>query len=411
MADKKPKPEIGRAGRVEREARVNKIITIVMIIIVSFVVIGGIVVAVDKYLVEPKQTVLTVDDTDVSTRNYQSRVRFIRLQYINLYSQLYEYLQYFASVSAEGSEDILNMYYQQLITLQNNLDNYEYIGYNVILGMADEIILTSEAEKLGISISDEELEKGIQAYFNYYPETEEVISEETLEELEDEIVEDLQDSEEAEDVTETQPEVTPEPTVDLYQQYLDDYEISIENFDKELSFSEEDFKYYIKVQLIAEKIYQEISKDIDTTSPQFSARHILVNDPDLAGEILFNYEETYSWSTIELTYKQDNTTILELGDLGWINEFNQPSLFSAVKDAEIGDVLGPIQTDSGYDIIYIEEFNPDMELSDEDLETKKTAIFENWMTETRLEYEVFYKDDWVSRIPKEPEIPFQMRLR
>ncbi len=397
MANNKPKQEIGRAGRVEREARTNRIITTVMIMIVAFVIIGGIVVAVDKYLIEPNQTVLTVDETEVSTRDFQSRVKFIRLQYLELYNQLFEYLQYFASVADEGSDNVMAMYYQQLLTLQNNLDNYEYIGYNVIVGLADEIILKAEAEKLGISISDQELEEGIQAFFNYYPENE--------------AADDPQDSEDAEDATEAQPEVTPVPTVDLYQQYLDDYKASIEYFDKDLGFSEEQFKDYIETQLIAEKLYQEVTKDVATSAEQISAKHILVTDSDLAGEILFNFEETHSWSAIELTYKQDDINILELGDLGWINEYNQPSLFSIAKDAEIGDVLGPIETDAGFDIIYIEEFNPDMELSDEDLETKKTSIFENWLTEVRLEYEVFYKDDWVSRIPEEPEIPFQMRLQ
>ena len=74
MANKKQKKDIERAGRVEREAKTNRIITISTIAVVAIallVVIGG---ALSEYVIKPNQPIVSINDLEISTGEYQARV-------------------------------------------------------------------------------------------------------------------------------------------------------------------------------------------------------------------------------------------------------------------------------------------------------------------------------------------------
>ena len=414
MANKSKKQEIGRAGRVEREARTNRIITISTIVVVSIallVVIGG---AVSEYLVKPNQPIATINDLEISTGEYRARVKFVRQLYIGFYNQNYQMLEYLSSTATEGMEELMNSYYQQLLSIQSNLDDIEKIGYDVLVDMSDEVVLLVEADKLGITISDEEMELGIQLFFNYSSESdEEIVQDDTSEEDLSDTNAGSEDSDESDvEPTEVEPLVTPEPTVDPYEEYLDTSASARQQYEKDLGFKEEYFLNFIRNMLIHEKVFEEFTKDVSLTGEKMAVRLILVDEFELAEQIITEFEFYDNWEEMETYYAEsESENLLFAGDLGWVSEFDQPALFVAEEDYFIGQITGPIMTENGFQVIYIEDIDPESELSEDEINSRKVEIFDNWLFSIKENYEILYSDDWIARIPEDPEIPIQLKLQ
>jgi hypothetical protein len=414
MANKKQKKDIERAGRVEREAKTNRIITIstiAVVLIALIVVIGG---ALSEYVFKPNQPIVSINDLEISTGEYQARVKFIRQLYIGVYYQNYQMLEYFSTTGLDGMEELMESYYDQLLSIQSNLDDTEKIGYDVLVDMSDEIVLLSEADKMGITISDEEMELGIQLFFNYSPETdEEFITDDTSEEeiSETDAVSEGTDGEDVEP-TEVEPQVTPEPTVDPYVEYLDTSETARKQYSKDLGLSEEYFLNFIRNMLIHDKLLEEITKDVSLTGEKMAVRLILVDDVELAEQIIAEFDFYENWEDMETFYAEsESENILFAGDLGWISKFDQPALFAAEELYEINQIAGPIMTENGFQVIYVEDIDLEYELSDAEINSRKGVIFDNWLVSVKGDYEILYRDDWISRIPDEPLIPIQFKLQ
>ena len=407
MANKTKKTPLGRAGRFERESRTNKIISNSMIAIVSIVLIVIIGGAVSEFLVKPKQAVATFGDVEISTKDFQTRVKIIRQIYVDKYIQSFNFLSYLSGLETEGLEDMLNGYYQEMMSIQEYLDNTDYLGGTVLVDLTDEYIMKTEAEKFEISISNEELEVGIQTFLGYDASAEELVDTSTT--SEDTESDATNNSDET---TNEEPVVTPEPTVDAYQQYLTDYSDQVSRYKDELNISEDEFKSFIEVQLIKEKLFEEISKSVIPFGTSIAANNIILSDLDFANEVVAKYEELEDWILLKKFYSHpDYTSIISMEDFFSYTEYDQPALFEASQNSEVGDLIGPIETPSGFYILLIRNIDDRALLSSEELDANRSEYFEEWFTEIREDYEFLYLDNLSTRIPTDPEIPFQYRLQ
>ncbi len=150
-------------ARQERENRQNRIILICSIVVIVLVIglIGyGLV---QTYIIQPSQPVAKVADKTITTKQFQTFARYQRVQLIQQYQQYQQFAQLFGSDQASLS------YIQQYLAQINYQLEPTNLGQSTLDYLIADKIIQKDAEKLNISVSDEEVNKALQDYFGYFP--------------------------------------------------------------------------------------------------------------------------------------------------------------------------------------------------------------------------------------------------
>ncbi len=148
-------------ARLERERRQTRIIVWTAAAVVA-IVLGLIAYSLlNEKFIQPRQAVARIGEEKITTGQFQARVRLQRDQTINQYLQYYQFGQMFGM---DFSSQLQQLEYQ-LSEL-----GAQSLGQNVLDSMINEILLRNEAAKLGITASEEEIDKRIQEVFDYYPD-------------------------------------------------------------------------------------------------------------------------------------------------------------------------------------------------------------------------------------------------
>src|SRR5688572_26482336 len=145
-------------ARLERERRQTRLI--VAIAIAGIVIVLGLVAYgyLQVNVLQLREPVAEVNGETITTGEWQERVRFQRLQMLNAYNQYALFQQSY------GFD-----YSQQLQEIQTMLSLPETIGQQVLDQMRDEILIRQEAEKRGITVSEEEVQNSIHENFSFFP--------------------------------------------------------------------------------------------------------------------------------------------------------------------------------------------------------------------------------------------------
>jgi hypothetical protein len=150
-------------ARVQREQIQNRYIIIVSAVVIALVVILIGWGFVSQYIVQPRQPVAIVGGEPVTTHEFQAYAHFMRLQLINQYQQTEQFMAMF------GSDPNNQAYFQQsLAQIEYQLDP-TYLGQTVLDQLIEDKLIRQEAVRLGITVSDAEVDELVQGLFRYYP--------------------------------------------------------------------------------------------------------------------------------------------------------------------------------------------------------------------------------------------------
>src|SRR5688500_2522567 len=161
MPKESPTPKVvtkKHIARLERERRQTNII--------RGIAIGGILIValllgygyLKLNVLQLREPVAEVNGVTISTGQWQERVQLQRVNLLNLYQTYQFYQQNFGMDTS-----------QQLQQIQFTLQSPELLGQEVLDQMIDEILIRQEAEARGITVSDEEVEKAVQAAYDFFP--------------------------------------------------------------------------------------------------------------------------------------------------------------------------------------------------------------------------------------------------
>src|SRR5215208_5287311 len=139
---------IARLERERRQVNLIRAIAVAGILIVAGLLIYGYL---KLNVLQLREPVAEVNGVKITTKAWQEHVRFQRVQMLNFYNQYSFYQQNF------GVD-----YSQQIQQVASMLQSPETIGQQVLDQMTNEILIRQEAEKRGINVSKDELEKSIQ---------------------------------------------------------------------------------------------------------------------------------------------------------------------------------------------------------------------------------------------------------
>jgi hypothetical protein len=321
---------------------------------------------------------------------------------------------------------------QPIVSQLQSIDGQLYppvIGRQVLDQMIDDILIKQEAENLGISITEGEIEREIEQAFGYFQDgvptpttAPELAPTSTLTELQISLIPatstPIEDkaatttpsaSDEEEDPLSDgdTPTPQPSPTPISVQDFNERYNETITTLNNEYNISQSDMRSAFESDLYKQKVMEKIITDVACEKEQAWAFHILVDDEALAKDIKSRLDEGEDWSLMASTYSTDASNKDSNGDLGWFGKgVMVPEFDEAVFTLDIGETSDPINTQFGWHIIRKigHEVKP---ISDQECQQLKLDELNAWLETQREKSDITYLDYWTEIVPEEPAFPVE----
>ena len=438
-------------ARLEREQRQTRIILFsfigILVVSVGLLVYGYL----DLNYFQLQKPVAKVGSVEISTRDFQTRVKIQRNSLMATYQQ---YSQFGQMLGMDVSS--------QLQQIQSELDDSQTLGQNVLNAMIDEELVRQESAKRGITVSDQEVEAAVQGAESYYPNgsptptitpTEVVMpttsgdilkyvtatseftatpamtatpeltatSEGTLAPAGTAVestgtveatatpsptatLEPTATSTPTLVPTETPSGTsTPTPTATPYtlEDFQKNYSDKIKAFEK-FGLSEAQYRLLFKTDLLRQKLYAEVTADVAHTQEQVWARHILVADRVTAEAVIQRLKNGEDFGALAVKLSTDTGSAAKGGDLGWFGKGAMVAPFEEAAFAlKVGEISQPVQSTFGWHVIQViaHEQRP---LDATAYKTATDKAFQDFLASLHDPYGVATYDIWKQVVPTVP---------
>ncbi len=466
---KKAAPTKKHQARLARERQQTRWIvigTIIVVVLVVGLILGGII---NSRWIEPNRTAASVDGDKISVKEFQNFARFIRSTLVDNAIQTYQFMQLF-----EDNPESMSSFVQQLQQIQVQLEQ-NISTQDAIDQLIRNRVIEREAAERDITVSEEEVRLEFQNLLGYYPdgtpvptatavpvptstftplqltavapfptptltssdpesssetlETEEATSDET-EENTDETgstqtpepspTETLEPTAMPEASEELEPTITLEPTLTLpptpsptaYTEagYQEQYDGVVGKY-KEYGVSENLLIYVIRMQLLTEKLRVSYLEEnpVPNTREEVWARHILVADVETADEVLEKLDAGEHWCNLAMQYSTDTSNNQNCGDLGWFGRGQMVEPFeNTAFSIEIGEISEPVETTFGQHLIW-KIGHEDKIVSGFEYESLQDNAFNDWLDTLVAEAEVEIAEFLNDIAPDEPGFPVELQ--
>lgn len=405
-------------ARLQREQQQSRLVLYVFIGILASVVLLLVYGFLDINYLQLKRPVARVGNTEILVNQFEPRVRMQRQQLLAQYNQYAQYQQLFGlDVNA------------QLQQIQTSLDSPVSIGQAVLDQLINEELIRQEADKRGITASEEEINGMMQDSFGYFPngtatptatateisypdvpaEAFKIVTRTPLPTATlaatPEVASTPTSTLEPTVIPTSGPSETPSPTATAYT--LEGYQTQFNDAQKrisELGFKEDDYRKLFEIQILQDKLNAEIVSAVLPTGRQVWARHILVSDPAIAITVIERLKNGEDFAALAKELSEDTGSAVNGGDLGWFGSGAMVAEFETAAFAleKPGDfTLEPVQSQFGYHIIQLIA-KQDRPLTAEQYTAAKDKVFSDWLTAARDEYGVETFDIWMEHIPSDP---------
>jgi len=419
------KKHVARLERDRQQVTIVRTVAIAMFVVIALLLGYGYL---DINYLQKQKPIAEVNGEKITIAEWQER---IQLQRINLTNTLQRY-QFF--------QDNFGLDYSQQIQQVNSYLQFpELLGQQIIDQLIDEALIRQEAEKLGIVVTDEEVEKYIQEQtfgffpngtptptitptaFEYptltsqqltvYPSTATPTTAPTSTPEPTSTPDRSASPTPTEAASRPTPTFVPEdvaPTATPYtlDGFNTEYQSTLDNL-KQYGISEEVFRSVYRNILLRNKVLEAVTADQPTTEEQVWARHILVSDASLAGTVSLLLQQGADFAKTAENYSIDTGSAANGGDLGWFGK-NQmvPEFEAAAFSQPIGEIGKPVQSQFGYHIIQVLD-RRELPLSDSQLQQNRETAFTDWLTTIRDAATIVNNDNWNNQIPPTPVFPLQ----
>lgn len=329
----------------------------------------------------PKESslIVVVNDLAITTQDYQKRVKFAWLQ----------------SGQVADPQDT---------------------SLQVLDQMVDEVLLNEQAKQRGIAVTEDEITKAIEQSFGYQRVSSTPVS----------------------SATPDAKALATTVTLESYEELLKEY---LTRLDTEIGMSEADFRKLIEFDLLRQKLYDDVTKDVPAVTEQVHVRHILAairtaepvapspvggstpdpnapsptptpelrNDAQALARILEVQQKLGAgedFGELAQEYSDDRGSAAQSGDLGWVGRGQ--GLAYEFEDAAFklqpGQISNPVKTQFGYHIIQVEERDPARALDSFTLQQMKYDTYNRWLTDLRNTAKV--QRLWsLDKLPPTPPLP------
>lgn len=426
---KKPIENRRTKSRLEQDNQQRKALligaSVIGVLIVMIVGYG----LLDQLVLKNNRAVARVGEDAITVSDFQKQARYARFQLIQQYNNTIQTYQMFA-----GDETMGQYFNSQLEQIQAQLNDPITLGDGVVTRLIEDVVIAQEADRLGISLSEADIQQELEQAFGFYANgtptpaaTATPFTTATLSEAQIALVtltptppptteptaaeeEEATSAEGEEAPPEELPTSTPAPTSTPYtqegfQERLAEYTGSLD----EINFTEDNLRSLVVTFILRERVQEALTADIMPEEEQVWARHILVETEEEALSVLDRLESGEDWANLAAELSLDTSNKDRGGDLGWFSSGQMvPPFEEAAFTLELGEISGPIGTDFGYHII--QSLGKDVRpLSPSAFQSKRDQVFAEWLNEAVNADNVERFDDlWMSLVPTEPAIEYQL---
>lgn len=418
-------------ARLEKEniqrSWVIRVSVVILVLIVGIIGYG----ILDINVFRGMQPIAKVDGDAISTNEYVTFVKYYRWQMIQQYRQTYEMSQLF------GNDPNYSSYFQsQLNQIQSQLEDPTIIGEQVKNLLIEDRMIKHEAEKLGITVTKEEVDKVLEEAFGFFPNgtpTPEffptamptsTISADILKQIAT-----ITPAAGSEPTTEAQPDASAEPSLEPteipasadatplptsaptvtatpytregYETLYDEY---LTSWNEEAGLSEADIHLVYEHSLYRDKVLEQITKDLKPVQEQVWVRHILVEKIDEARDIIGKLNKGENFAALAAEYSLDTSNKDTGGDLGWFGKGSMVAPFEEAAFAlEVGEISEPVNSSFGFHVIQVLG-HEDKSVDETTFDGMKQEAFAKWLEENKANAKIEEFDYWRDRTPSEPEL-------
>ncbi len=436
-------------SRAERERMWQRraFMTIGIIVGISLLILA--IALVYENLIRPREAVSTVEGQEITTADFEKRVRFLRWETGQQIRDLY---------ALTGDINTVSQYASQLT-------NPLSIGSQVLDEMEEEILIEEEAEARGISIDEAAVDQRVEEYMaqsygltlpgaptatptteptvtptplvsptptvESTPTTPPAITDDGEEDAEADAeagAEDAQATDDANAAPDADPTATATATATLaaadIQATIDRaedayYDAATAGAEVNRDVVREVFYY----DALRTALMDAISAEAPTEELQVRVRHILIAfDPDNAGqglpptdeqraaaeekanEVMAALQNGEPFADLAREVSDDTGSAQNGGEMDWQSPDGFVAAFAdTVTTAELGEIVGPVETEFGYHIIQVmgREVRA---LTDTQLNQRRSQVFSDWLTERKAAATIERNDNWLDRIPDRPTL-------
>lgn len=425
MSNQGPNPRtlsrkhLARAERERRQTRLMLAIGIGGVLLVAALIGYGYL---DLNYFQLREPIVEVNGKSITTSYWQERVQVERINLLNQYNYL-QFQQNFGIDTSQQQQQVLYF-----------LQTPEVLGQQVMDKLIEEELIRQEAERRGISVSEEEIEEAIRSAYGFFPEgtptptaTATDISFPTLTSQQLNLypstaiptmaftstpapTNTLDPS-----VTST-PTSTPAPPTPTFvpeaatatatpytlEGFNLQYDEEVENFNAG-GISESTMRLLFENDLLRQKLRDAITADLEPVEEQVWARHILVSDDQSLGVVRSLLAAGWDFAEVARKYSQDTGSGAGGGELGWFGRGAMvPEFEEAAFSQEIGVIGEPVQSQFGYHIIQVLGHD-EVPIDAARFEQKRDTAFTEWLSSAREEASIVINEDWPQRVPDVPE--------
>lgn len=421
-----PKPNVQsrkHIARLERERRQVRLIKYIAIGVVTAIVLILGYGYLDTTYLRARQPIAEVNAEKITTKEFQARVVMQRNQLLSQYMQYLQNQQLYQQFGMDISS--------QLEQIQTSLDTPTNIGQQVLDVLINEALIRQEAEKRGITLTTEEVEKFTREQFGFFPDgtpiptvtpTEVTITYPTLSAEQLALVTATPVPTEGPTVTPPptatlDPAVTatatstpaptalPSPTATAYtlEGYQGRFDETLQAYE-DMGLTEAQYRRLFETELLRTKLFDALTADTPKEEEQVWARHILVADEEAAKAVIERLNNGEDFAALAIELSEDTGSGAAGGDLGWFGKGQMvPAFEAAAFSLEDGQISDPVESNFGWHIIQ-KLGHTTLPLSASAYQQARQAAFDEFLATLREESEVTIYDYWVERVPTSPNL-------
>ena len=366
MTQRKVRGRVSRKhrARAERERIIRRWILVGAIGTILLVV--GLIAyrIVEVEFIKPRQPVAVVDDQEISRRDLHTRIR---------------------------------------LALSPGIDPIS-VGFQILNEMIDDLIIKQEANLLGITVSQADVELEMERRFGFFVEgTPTSMPTRTPDPTT------LAEATATGPSPTIGPSSTPRPSATPFtrEAYEESRAEFFDNLSELYNATEEDFLTYLEAQIYRERLLATFEDDVERVQEQVWLQHIRVADSETVDEIVARLGAGDNWNDLAAELSEDTFTKESGGDLGWLTLDNVTDQFGEeaenIFQAPIDELVYPIQTQLGWHLIQVLD-RDERSLDEATFLQAVRRKFSDWLTSERDIHDVLILDDWIEDLPQPPEV-------
>ncbi len=411
-------------SKAERETYVQGLVILGIGILMGLVVVILLISFVVDQVIRPAQSVANINGTAITVAQFESRARLERALLSEQVNQGIALLSSFGMSSDQISQQIGSQ--APYSTYLNELNIPDQLGNRVLNDMIADELVRQEARNLNTSVSAEEIQSEINEFFSYDPNegvvdptatptptsTPTPIVSPTPSQVPTATLEPTSTPTDSPETPTASPSATPvasatpAPTLSVTER-ADQFDTTRRSFydtvRSSAGVSDETINTYFEMRALRKKVRDAVLVDVAQTDDFVNVRHILVATAPEAQSAIDALNTGESFASVAAAVSTDGSAATG-GGLGWSQASRYVEEFAdAVKTAEIGVIVGPVQTQFGFHVLQVtgREERP---ITDDEYQTKLDEEFTTYIQTLRnsdtTNVEIF--DIWTENIPEEP---------